>query len=375
MKKIVIDARFYGLENTGLGRYTCRLVDEIVKNKSEFEFYLLLRKKYFESLRVPNGVHKVLCDIKHYSISEHLFLARQIKKINPDLVHFLHFNVPINFNGNYIVTIHDLLMHNQKTVKSSTLPSVLFKTKRLGYHRVFRHAVLSAKKVIVPSVAVMEEVSKYYNLQKNKITAIYEGVEDPPMVPTGESVLKTYNIDRPYFIYTGNAYPYKNLDRAIEANYVLNKQYGLESLFVIVSARNVFIERLSKSIPVEQMEYVRLLGFVPDRDLYSLYKYSVGFVFPSFSEGFGLPGIDAMRAGTICLASDISVFKEIYKDNPFYFNPYDFTSIAESMRDVYTLDLKKRKEIILKSINFVKRYSWKKMSQKITEVYEQVLKI
>lgn len=372
MKRVVIDARFYGLENTGLGRYTCRLVDEIIKNK-DIKFYLLLRRKYYDSLRVPNGVTKILCDIKHYSLREHIFLASIIKKLKPDLVHFLHFNVPFNFNGKYIVTIHDLLMHGQKNSKSSTLPSFLFRAKRLGYHRVFRHAVMSAYKVIVPSLAIEEEVSKYYHLPKNKIAAIYEGVEEPPVVPTGKSVLETYKIDRPYFIYTGNAYPYKNLHRAIEANYVLNKQYGLDSLFVIVSARNIFIERLAKSIPNEQLEYVRLLGFVPDRDLYSLYKYSVGFVFPSFSEGFGLPGIDAMRAGTICLASDIPVFKEVYKDNPFYFNPYDFTSIAETMRDVYSLDLKKRRQRILDSVNFVKRYSWKKMSQKIMQQYLEVL--
>src|SRR5258708_40324983 len=109
-----------------------------------------------------------------------------------------------------------------------------------------------------------------------------------------------------YFIYTGNAYPHKNLERAIRA------AAKMKITFYIVSSRNVFTKRLEKLIQrLKAKEYVKLLGYVEDSKLKELYKDSVGFIYPSLAEGFGLPGLEAMKAGTLVLSSSIPVFREI----------------------------------------------------------------
>ncbi len=175
-----------------------------------------------------------------------------------------------------------------------------------------------------------------------------------------------------YFFYTGNAYPHKNLERLVEAVVDLNKTLNQEVHLKIASSRDVFVKRLEKSIKkLEAGKYVELLGFVPDERLRSLYKNSVAFVFPSLSEGFGLPGIEAMEATTLVLASDIPVFKEVYEDNAIYFNPLDFTSIEKTMRNVFEMDENTRKKRILKAQKFVKRYSWAKMARETLKIYEQ----
>ena len=163
-----------------------------------------------------------------------------------------------------------------------------------------------------------------------------------------------------YFIYAGNAYPHKNLDRLMEAT-----EAAKVDLY-IASSRNVFTKRLEK----KKNQYVKLLGFVPDAKLKELYKNSVAFVFPSLSEGFGLPGIEAMEAGTLVLASDIPVFREIYKDAAIYFNPYDFSSIEKSMQSALGLSDEERKAKIAYAQNFVKRYSWEKMAKETLRVYQ-----
>ncbi len=65
--KVLIDARLYGLENAGLGRYTVELVKQLSINHNEFNYVIFLRKKYFSKLKLPSNWKKVCVDIRHYS--------------------------------------------------------------------------------------------------------------------------------------------------------------------------------------------------------------------------------------------------------------------------------------------------------------------
>ncbi len=373
--KILIDARFYGLENAGLGRYAINLVQNLAKIDSKNEYFILLRKKYFLELKLPDNWEKVLADFGHYSVSEQIKLPKIISKINPDLCHFLHFNVPVFYKGPYVVTIHDLLMHKQKGTLATTLPAPVYFAKRLGYMHVFKRAVFNSKKIVVPSNTVKTETLNYYTkMDPDKIVVSYEGIDDKTFPKkNGVEILKKYEIDKPYFIYVGNAYPHKNITRAIEAIVYLNEQDHKDCLFIIISSRNVFVQRLEKIInELGAKQYVKLLGFVPDADLGPLLKNSCAFLYASISEGFGLQGLEAMSAGTLVLASDIPVFKEVYKSYVRYFNPYDFTDIERAMNTILELPQTQRKEIIKNSQDLLKKYSWAKMAKETLEVYKQV---
>ena len=174
--KIVIDGRFYGLENAGLGRYTINLINGLQKIDTTNQYIVLLRKKYFNQLNLPSNWEKILVDINHYSLEEQIKLPKLIKGLKPNLVHFLHFNVPVFYQGKFIVTIHDLLMHKQKGLEGTTLTPSRYFLKRLGYKFVFGKAVKKALKIIVPSQAVKEEVCYYYKLDPEKVIVTYEGI-------------------------------------------------------------------------------------------------------------------------------------------------------------------------------------------------------
>jgi alpha-1,3-rhamnosyl/mannosyltransferase len=175
----------------------------------------------------------------------------------------------------------------------------------------------------------------------------------------------------PYFIYVGNAYPHKNLKRLIEAMVILNKKVKENIELYIVSSRNVFTKRLEKLIEkLKAKDYIKLLGFVPDEKLKRLYKKSEGFIFPSLSEGFGLPGLEAMASQTIVACSEIPVFKEIYKDVPLYFNPFDINSISDSMKLILNMDPEAREKRIEKGLTLAKTYSWSKMAKETLNLYE-----
>lgn len=371
--KILIDARLYGLEHAGLGRYTMNLVNNLLDLDKENEYILLLRKSYFNALPDQKNLQKILCDVQHYTLKEQIQIRRTIKSVNPDVIHFPHFNVPLGFKQKYVVTIHDMLMHKFKGKNTTNLPRLLYFPKRFAYNLVFNSAVTNAFKIIVPSNYVKSDLCRYYNLDLKKVDVTYEGVSVKNVRRTNDNeILTKYKIDKPFFVYTGNAYPHKNLSRAVEALVRLNSELKDPVSLVICSSRNLFTSRLQELVKtLNAEEYVKLLGFVPDEEVEVLYRKSLAFVYPSLEEGFGLPGLEAISCGTIALLSDIPVFREVYKEHGLYFNPYDFTSLFEQMKVVLQMDLDKRKKMVLEGKAYVKIYSWKKMVEQTLEIYKE----
>ena len=370
--KILIDARLYGLEHAGIGRYVMNLVSELVGLDKTNEYTIFLSEKYYKRLHLPGNWKKVLANLRHYTFAEQLQLPGMIAKEKPDLVHFPHLNVPIFYTGSYVVTIHDMTMH-QQGFDATTLPLPMYLAKRVPYKIAFYSAVKRAQTIIVPSNSVKKEVLKYFKIDNSKIKVTYEGFDavykDIKIKPNLDSTY--YNLGSRYFVYTGNAYPHKNLKRLVRAVVHLNEHLGMGVSLAIVGSKTIFLNRIKKYIDeLEAENYVKVLGYVPDEYLRLIYKNSVAFVFPSLSEGFGLPGLEAMASGTLVLASEIPIFKEIYKGNVSYFDPVDFRSIAHCMKEAIKISSGKRTKIIRRAQRFVKNYSWTKMARQTLEVYE-----
>lgn len=359
--KIAIDGRFYGLEHGGLGRYTKELVNNISKTKSANKYYLLLRKKYFKTLKLPKNWEKILVDYKHYTLAEQINLPQIIKKINPDITHFLHFNVPLFTPKPYMVTIHDMIMHKSKGVDATTLSSYQYLVKRVGYRLVFKNAVKRASRIITPSIAVKNDLVDYFKINSNKIHTIHMGI-DESFFDDKKTIKK-----RNYFLYVGSAYPHKNLLQLIKV--VKKEKYKL----IIVSSRNVFTKRLQKSIKkLNAKKYIELVGYVNDKELKSLYTNATAFVYPSLLEGFGLQGLEAMARKTLLAVSNTKVFKEIYKDNAIYFNPKSVESISQSLKQIIDMDISEIEKKLQKAQKYAKTFTWQKTAQKTLSLYYNI---
>ncbi len=378
--KILIDARWYGLENAGIGRYTMALVDELAKIDDKNQYTLLLKEKYFNSLKLPKTWKKVRAEYKHYTFMEQIRLPITIYNEKPDLCHFPHFNVPILYFGKYVVTLHDMEMHKFKGVETTTLPTPYYQIRRMGYKIAFRNAVTRSKRIFVPSNEVRKDISSYYKTDQNKFVVTYEGVDGRFLKKDTderikEVLLKFGLITKGYFFYNGNAYPHKNLNKVIKSIYLLNKEVDKKVLFVVASSRSVFIERLREYVNKEGFgQYVKLLGFVTDEELRILHRKSKAFVYASLMEGFGLQGLEAMASGTLLAASNIPVFKEIYSDGATYFDPNKPELIKNALVKIIKTKKEERIRKIKRNKKFVKKYSWQKMAKETLKTYEDILK-
>jgi glycosyltransferase involved in cell wall biosynthesis len=224
---------------------------------------------------------------------------------------------------------------------------------------------MKSKKIIVPSQYVKDEILSSFDVPKDKINVIYEGVSslNPSSTPS-----KTNNLL--YFLYVGNTYPHKNLENAIKAIVEINKKTNQKILLYIVSGQDKFSQRLKNKLSkLNAQDLVVMTGFVADEKLSELYENSVGFIYPSFTEGFGLPGLEAMNHKTPLLASNIPVFREIYGNHAIYFDPKDIRSITNALVKTLSLSKSQARLMITRNKEFAKKYSWSKMAQETLKIY------
>lgn len=177
IKKIGIDARFFGPMDKGPGRYTQKLVENLEKIDKRNQYFIFLRKnRWHEYEPKSHNFKKALANYEWYSWKEQLFFPFKIKKYNLDLMHFTHFNAPILYRGNFIITIHDLILRNFPTHRKNLRNFLFYPFKESAYKIAFSRAVRKAEKIITVSQYTKDDILKYYKINPDKIKVIYEGV-------------------------------------------------------------------------------------------------------------------------------------------------------------------------------------------------------
>jgi len=181
IKRIGIDARFFGPKDKGFGRYTQKLIENLGKTDHKNQYFVFLRKERRDDYQAQNSnFKKVLADYRWYGWKEQIFLPLKLKKYKLDLIHFTHFNVPIFYCGKFVVTIHDLTLRHFPTYKKNFKNLFFYPFKNLAYRIVIKHAIKNSEKVIAISEYTKQEILKHYRIPPDKIEVIYEGVTRGP---------------------------------------------------------------------------------------------------------------------------------------------------------------------------------------------------
>lgn len=373
MKRIGIDARFFGSARKGLGRYTQKLIENLEKIDFENEYFVFLCRENFDEYSPQNSnFKKVLADFKWYGIKEQFLFPILLYKYSLDLMHFPHFNVPLLYLRPLVVTIHDLILLHFPTLRGTTLSPLWYGIKFLAYKLTIKSAINRAKVIISVSKFTKNDILHHYHVQKEKIVVIYESADDFCRI-TQESedvILKKYGIIKPYLLYVGNAYPHKNLEKIIN---VFNsfKENKPEYSLVLVGKEDYFYNRLKEYVKKNKMKGIIFPGHVPDEYLDNIYRASALYVFPSLYEGFGLPPLEAMLKGVPVLSSDHKCMKEILGNSAFFCDARDDKALLLGINKVLN-DVELKKNLIQNGYKKSGSYSWKKMAKDTLDVYENI---
>lgn len=325
--RIGIDARFYGVEHTGLGRYTKNVLLPLTKYLHNHELVVFLRDPYYSRLKFGKNVRKVRCNLPHYSVQEQLLLPNIIKKHHLDLWFSFHFNTPIFSRVPKVTVIHDLIKTHSTGPDTTTRAPWLYALKRLGYTLAIKHAVRRSRALIVPTNTVKNDLLAEFNERPEKIHPIHEAPD--PALKSKILNPKSMNLPSKFILFVGNSYLHKNLSTLLKAIGLLPR---IE--LVLVTSTTPYLRRLLNDLPPPTRTRITIITAPSDPVLVSLYRRATALIAPSLMEGFGLPGLEALVLGTPVIASDIPVFREVYGSHAVYFDPHSPRDLARSIKNV-----------------------------------------
>jgi glycosyltransferase involved in cell wall biosynthesis len=245
---------------------------------------------------------------------------------------------------------------------------VVFWLKQQVYKWLNKRVAHKSVALITPTEYVKQDVAAYCRVPLEKISVTLEAAD-----VISDAAEPVDSLARKQFImYTGRPTPHKNLGRLIDAFALLQKSQP-DLRLVLVGKHDANYARHEARVQHDGVRNVVFTGFVNDGQLRWLYENCAAYVFPSLSEGFGLPGLEAMAHGAPVVSSNATCLPEVNGSAAHYFDPLNTEDIAAKIADVLD-DEKLRSNLTQKGTTQVANYSWSRMAKQTLEVYERALK-
>lgn len=365
--RIGIDAQMLCGTITGIGRYTSEIIRKLVHSDSEFFLYapkplstdewaaanVTVRSSGFES-----RTGKILwsqTQLPYSAGKDHLDVFWGPTHRLPRL---------LSNRIARVVTIHDLVWkHAGETMRP---------LNRLTERILMPDAIRLADRIIADSHSTADAIIGEFPWAQDRVRVVHLGATSLPQ-PKGVEVLNALGIDRPYFLFVGTLEPRKNLRRLLEAYASLNQVVRKQALLVIAGGKgwgNEDMVSLVRSLGLA--DSVRLMGYVNEEQLATLYAHAHFLAMPSLYEGFGLPLVEAMSFGVPVLTSSCSSLPEVAGDAGMLVDPYNTNSIATGLLQMLKDDEFRNKLAARSRLNAA-RFSWEKAAKETMGIFHEAV--
>lgn len=226
--------------------------------------------------------------------------------------------------------------------------------------RIARRAAL----VITPSEHVRHELAELFGLPEERLVAIPPGV-DPSFATPGDPapLLRRLGLSRPYVLAVGTDSPRKNL-ALLDAIAPELAEHGLD--VVVAGSRRPYMPTGSAA----GASAVRRLGYVAEADLPALYAGAAAIAMPSLYEGFGLPCVEAMAAGTAVVAADRAALPEACGGAALLADPDDPDGFAAALVSAAGPE---RERLAAAGRERAAQLSWRSTAERVDRALEPLL--
>jgi len=329
--RIGVDARLLSSPLTGIGRYSLELSKALLNHSS-------LGLSFYTSSSIDSSTKKELLAGRFRSGSFDNRLLNMLwsqttlpywaSKDCIDLfwgtTHRLPRYLPQSIAR--VVTIHDLVW---KYAPQTMRPTSLFMEKKL-----MPEAMKLADLIIADSQGTADGIAQIFPQYLHKVRIIHLGATKS-ILSTNLASLAPLGINQPYCLFVGTLEPRKNLIRLIEAYASLPQSCRDQTTLVIAGGKGwggIDLEVVLKKNGLKQS--IKLVGYVNEQQLATLYANARFLVMPSIYEGFGLPVVEAMQYGTPVLVSHTGCLAEITGDAGVLVDPLSVKSIAHGLEQL-----------------------------------------
>jgi alpha-1,3-rhamnosyl/mannosyltransferase len=223
-----------------------------------------------------------------------------------------------------------------------------------------RHALRRSGHVFCNSEATRRDLLQQYEWASPRTSVVPLAADEKfgDEIPKADrdEVLRRLELDRPFVLATGTIEPRKNLTRLIDAFANLPGELKRTHLLALAGPRGWADEQIFARAG-EDRDCVRILGRVTDAELVALYSSCAAFCYPSLYEGFGLPVLEAMRAGAPIITSGVSSLPEVAGDAAVYVDPTSVAEIRAALESMLS-DPRQRDELRRRGRERSRAYSW-----------------
>ena len=374
-KTILIDATTISEKTDGLTQYIINLLKNFPDNCfDKYNFSVLINEKIlnkeFNDLLGLGKFKIIKCNISAIGpkrdIGFFLFFMRNYNSF--DVFHSTSNQYPLSLKKG-IATVHDITFEMYFRQKWWT-----FNFAKHYLSLIVKQSLNNAKHVIAVSNHTRNFMISKYKLSKkieDKIEVIYEGWEhliDFNNINEYEEYKNNYGS---YFFYVGTTKEHKNMKRLLEAYEMSLKNLPHINLVLCGSEAYLSIEEKKLVSKINShKKVVFFTGYVLAENLRNLFKSADAFIFPSLSEGFGIPVLETFYFEKPLLCSQTTSLPEIAGDAALYFDPESAEDISRAM--IYFYNHPEIAEILIaKGKERLKEFSWKKAALETIAVYDK----
>ena len=314
-------------------------------------------------------------DYQHYQIS--LIEDCKLKIEDYDLIHYPYFD-PFKLTlprqkKPYIVTCHDLI------------PRAFKKHFPVGLKgeikwQIQKNRLQKAAYIICPSHSAKYQIIDQIKYPVDRIYTTYEAAsvnfEKISNKVFLSKIKDKYKLPSKFVLYVGDINWNKNIPSLVKTCLKLKYPLVIAGSAAVKQVPNHpwtqdIIWLQSEALKHQSSKALNLLGFVPDEELPALYNLATLYCQPSYSEGFGLPLIEAMQCGTPVCYSEDSCLPEIMDFNGLYFDPHSLESMEKALKKMWTVKKLRQKYSKLGQIR-AQFFSWKNTALETLALYHLV---
>ena len=363
--RIGIDATALPSHPVGAGNYIIQLIRAIARHNTinnsltrdnqpdRLEFIIFVQRSRLDLLSVDENPNLHLIVLPNLSpimrlLWEQISLPRLAISHQVDLLHSLHYTMPIAFPRHRVVTFHDMTFF--LFPHFHTLP------KRYFFRFFIHTSARQADALITDSESTRQDAIRLVGIPQGKIFTAQLGVTDefhpirntPPLLQARQK----YHLPEHYLLYVGMLEPRKNLSTLLQAYANIADKIPDHHL-VVVGPKGWMVENiLQQTEQLNISDKVHFTGYVEKIDLPLIYNMADVFIYPSVYEGFGLPVLEAMACGTPVITSNVSSMPEIVGDAGVLIAPNDSQALGQSLLKLIN-DPVDRQRLSLKGLEHV----------------------
>lgn len=220
-----------------------------------------------------------------------------------------------------VTVVHDLAVFR--------LPGLAHNRRAFFVERfTLKRAARRSASLIAVSESTKRDLIECVAAEAGKIAVIYEA----PLLGAGERQPLPREKRQPFFLFTGTLEPRKNIGMLLQAYARLRPEVRSRFRLKLAGKPGWGSEdyrALARQAGIA--DSVDFLGYVSDADLAALFAEAYALAYPSLYEGFGLPVVEAMAAGTPVVTSAVSSLPEVVGDRGLTCDPHDPAAIAAAL--------------------------------------------